>query len=360
MRVLDRVIEPVMEEFHIAGATLGVARAGRLVHAKGYGFADVEAGRHVTPRTFFSLASVTKPVTGVAVLKLVEEGRLGLDDKIMEILRDTGPPPRKSVADPRFYRITVRHLLLYAGGWGRGENYEKQAEQFGEYEESDDGKITEAWRIALTRPLDFDPGSTHHYSNFGFLILRLVLETVTGQAYEPFVKRHVLAPMGIKRMMIEPPDYLPEETRRYQAGGVQPARRNPGNWLSTPAEMTRFLSALDGSRGRPFLNRRIVAEMLAPPPPPIKVNRNGSHVGLGWDVVRPMTGGLAFGKNGGKPGVMAWIEHLPGPIDWAVMFNTSKPKEARQSPAGVVRRRLLEALAEIKAWPEHDLFEIIA
>ncbi len=338
-------VEPLMrrfiEEHRIAGASMAIAYQGQVVSDRGYGFADVATRQPVERETMFSLASVTKSITGVGVLKLVEEGKLDLNARIVNVLRDLHPTRRDRIADPRFREITVHELLFHGGGLqhdiegGHGERGEEQA-----------------YRTLMEKPLLFNPGTEHRYSNAGFIVLRLVIERASGERYEPFIRQHILRPMGIEQMHLEPErGYGPRETRRYLPGGQRPAPRNAGNWLATSGELARFATAVAGSGGRQtFLRPKTMEVMLECPPSLIasgKAKRNGPHVGLGWDSAEVFPNGTyRFSKNGGKPGVEAWLEHLETGIDWALFFNTGAPKEG-PSPLGQARKLMYAEFGRI-------------
>ena len=128
-----------------------------------------------------------------------------------------------------------------------------------------------------------------------------------------------------------------------------------GGWLGSAPDLVRFLTALDGSRGKPFLSEKMTRTMLAPPPPPLKPRENGSYFGLGWDRVRKTEEGFGYAKNGGLHGVSTWIEHLPGGVDWALLVNTSVAH--REVPMmATFETEIPRAIAEVKEWPEIDLF----
>ncbi len=357
---IDQIFEEVMDEHQIAGGTMAIAKDGRLVLARGYGLADVAAGRSVTAETLFSLGSVTKSVSAVAALKLIEEGKLDLEGRLMDLLADIKPGRGQRVADPHFRLITVHHLLYHGSGLAHN-TIRPDTKGAGDEDEGGDDDVIAVYRAAMTRPLDFAPGSEHRYSNVGYLVLRLVIERAAGQPYEPFVRERILKPMGITRMVLETPEPIAGETRRYviRPSGRRPAPHVPHNWLATPTDMVRFLTALTGSRGRRLLSKKTTDLMLAVPPPPIKPGREGRHVGLGWDIVRAVDGDYQFSKNGGKVGVSAWLEHLPGGIDWAFMINTSVgPNAEAKGPTAPreIIRRIDEAALSLRQWPELDLF----
>ncbi len=337
---VDGIMEQLIARFHIAGASLGLFYRGRLMLSRGYGLADVARRRPVEPTTLFSTASVSKPITAVGILKLIEQGKLALDTRVMALLSDLRPLPGQRLADPRFRKITVHDLLFHGGGLPHDARLPGtvKPEEGTESEE----QVQLQYRWLLGQPLKFDPGTQHAYSNAGFVVLRLVVERVVGQEYGSFIKQQVLKPMDITRMRLEEPgDYRPDESLRYNVGGRQPAVRNVANWLATGTSLARFAAAVAGSvGGPPFLGEKVTALMLERPPslnlPP------GPHVGLGWETAQQFPNAYRFSKNGGKPGVQAWLEHLPSGIDFAFLFNTSAPKEGPK-PMGEARKLLYAA-----------------
>jgi CubicO group peptidase (beta-lactamase class C family) len=370
--MVESLVEEILEEHQIAGATLAIAKDGRLVLAKGFGLADVEARKPATAETLFSIASVTKPISAVATLKLVEQGKLKLEARLVEIFADLKPLDGPQAADPRFREITIHQILYHGAGLanavppipGEGKAKKKEAEK----DQDDDGgdfdvtaeKVIKVYRMAMSRPLEFAPGTDHRYSNVGFLLLQLVVERTTGQPYETWVREHILAPMGITRMVMETEAFIPGETRRY---GIGPSglRRLTGhkasNWLATPTDMVRFLTGVSGARGKPILPEKLHKLMLALPPAPIKPGKDGRHVGLGWDAVQLTPEGPRYSKNGGKAGVRAWLEHLPNGVDWAFMLNTGEPPGKGPPAMTELARKGGEALLGVKRWPEADLFK---
>jgi CubicO group peptidase (beta-lactamase class C family) len=375
LKRFDTIMEDLLRKHRVAGAALAIAVDGKLVLARGYGLANVAANEPVRPNHLFCTGSVTKSVTAVAVLHLVEQGKLALDDPMMVVLKDL--KPLGEVVDRRLRKVTVRQLLNHSGGWdertsGRivSQPMLRRARARGIK-----GRVSDAdwYRLALSEQrLDFDPGTECRYHNFGFIILRLVIEQASGQPYEKYVRQEVLAPMGIRRMRLELTDYGPDEVRRYDVGGRKELRggypihpgdtgeeRSGGNWMASAPDLVRFLTALDGSRGKPFLKRKTMAQMLALPPPPFKraLRATDVHFGLGWDVAQRVGQAWRYGKAGGRPGVSAWIEHQPDGVDWAVVFNTSSDKESKQTAVSEARKRIPEAINQVRAWPARDLFK---
>ena len=113
----DRIVARIMRDHDIPGAAVAVVRDGRLIYARGFGVADRESGAPVQPDSLFRIASLSKPTTAVAVLKLVQDGRLELDARVFrDLLAGIEPHPP---ADPRMNEITVRDLLRHSGGFDR-------------------------------------------------------------------------------------------------------------------------------------------------------------------------------------------------------------------------------------------------
>jgi CubicO group peptidase (beta-lactamase class C family) len=193
-----------------------------------------------------------------------------------------------------------------------------------------------------------------------------VVQHVTGQPYQDYVRSQVLAPMDITDMRIEEigPHYFPAEAHRYGPNGVPeyPGGRHPidppaGSWVASATDMAKFLTAIDGSRGQPFLTPAIREEMLGPLPPPLVDRKNGSHFGLGWDAAVREKGGFRYSKNGGVAGIHTFIEHRPDGVDWVVLLNGSGevPEAPKLKALGQIIKRVHEAIARTHHWPERDL-----
>lgn len=297
-----------------------------------------------------------------------------LNARLVDVLDDIRPPDGR-LGDPNFREITVRHVLQHSSGIpnrirvkGNPRRRPEEQEEGEDEDDSADGDSNERGiellRTAMAGQLDFAPGSRRSYSNSAFVIARLVIERASGKAYEPFVIDHILRPMGIMRAIMEKAEAAAEETCRYVLGveGRRPAVRNVANWLFTSSDMVRFLTAVAGTRGQPFLKRPTFRAMVAPPSPPIKPGRGGSHVGLGWDGVVNTPQGPGFSKNGGKPGVSGWAQHRPDGVSWAFMINTNRlgakqaNNEKHPNAARVIRQRVNHELDGQKSWPDVDMF----
>jgi CubicO group peptidase (beta-lactamase class C family) len=369
---IDEIVLESMRRLKIPGASLAIARNGALLLARGYGWADLAAHVPARPETVFALASVSKSLTAVTILKLVEAKRLDLDARAFELLADIAPPSGDRV-DPRIQNITVRHLLYHAGGWDRAKSgdvngfSDRVAKRMNVPLPITPRQLT---RYMLGQPLDFDPGTQSRYSNFGYIVLGLVIEKVAGAPYGQAVREMVITPLGLddtRLNRVHGSGYLPGEAHRYGPKGAEDREAGQllitmasGGWLATSTDMVRFLTALDGSGSGRFLTKKSFHAMTAPPPPPVPARPNGTHAGMGWDQVQKTPRGVTYRKNGGLLGVHSLIVHRDDGLDWALLWNGG-PQAADGAGPGAARfsRAVEDALASIKKWPQGDLFERI-
>ena len=279
---LDTAMLGIMERHGIPGAGFALAKDGKLLLAKGYGWSNVTNASAAQPSTLFGLASLSKPITAVATLKLVEQGKLKLDDPVREILKDIKPPSDVTRIDPRLKEITVRQCLNHSGGWDRvvaGDPCNWEPMICRHYNIKPPLTAHQFLEFMVGQPLQFDPGTDQKYSNIGYIILGEVIARVSGQPYERFATENILKPMGIKRAGLHGFDgkYTPEEAVRCLAGTfiALPAMLLPminaaGGWSASVVDMARFMCNLDGSLGEPVLGAKMRQEMLAPPTDPLK------------------------------------------------------------------------------------------
>src|SRR5678815_4081309 len=118
MGSFEQSVSDVMQKYSIPGGAIAVVRDGKLIYARGFGYADVENKTPVEPDALFRIASVSKPITSAAVMTLVQDGKLKLDDHVAPLIYDLTPAPGATV-DPRWDLITIRNLLDHTGGWDR-------------------------------------------------------------------------------------------------------------------------------------------------------------------------------------------------------------------------------------------------
>lgn len=384
MASFDDTIPALMRQHGIPGGAVAVVRDGKLVYARGFGYADVERGTPVQPDALFRIASVSKPITAVAVMTLVEEGRLSLDDRVAPFIAHLAPAPGATV-DPRWDAITIRHLLNHTGGWDRDrpDGFDPMfrpaiaAAAVGAPAPASAETII---RYMKGLPLDFDPGARHAYSNFGYAILGRVIEQVSGMPYEAYVRARVLQRVGAARTRqgrTRLGDAHAEEVRYYLPGepglgmtaprvssvfpgeGTVPVAYGgfylesgdaSGGWVSSTVDLLRFMTGVDGRADRPdILGAATVATMTGSGP---TVCASGAcYYGAGW-LVRPAQGDANWWHGGSLPGTTSLLVRSYHGFSWVALFN------ARVEPAFSIQLdvALWGALGKVTAFPTHDLF----
>src|SRR5580704_526590 len=198
----DEVAQYVKTEMarqHIPGIALLVSRNGEIVRAQGIGFSNVELQVPVKPETLFQSGSVGKQFTATAIMMLVEEGKIGLDDSITKYFPD---------APANWKPVTVRNLLSHTGGF---TDYPKDFDFRKDYTEDD------LLKIVAGIPLAFPPGTKWSYSNLGYLTLGILIHRVTGKFYGDVLEERIFHPLGMQstRIMSEA-DIIPNRAAGYR------------------------------------------------------------------------------------------------------------------------------------------------
>lgn len=268
---MDLQIERFMGKWSIKGLSLAITRNDSLIYAKGYGMADVEEDRPMTPQNILRLASASKLVTAIAIMRLTEEGSLKLDSKVFGpegILNDTAFT--NAIKDPRLFDITVDHLLQHKGGFGMGDGDPMFNTKDIITAKNLPGPPTneELTEIVLGRRIAFTPGHGFRYSNFGYMLLSLVIERVTGRDYWDYVTEEVLHPAGCYRFRPATNYYADrheDEVRYYGPDTVSVEEWNgsgrmvervyggsnvngllgAGGWCASASDLARLVAATD-------------------------------------------------------------------------------------------------------------------
>jgi CubicO group peptidase (beta-lactamase class C family) len=375
----DRVVTELMTSWGVPGAAVAVVKDGRLVLARGYGWADRAARRPVLPGSLFRIASLSKPITAAAVLELVEAGRLRLGDHPFEILKDLAPRPGARV-HPDLRKITVENLLTHSGGWDSTASFDPMfrsreiAAAMGVPTPAGPAAIV---RYMLDQPLQFAPGSRYAYSNFGYCVLGRMIEKITGERYGAYVAAHVLRPAGAACMRLgrtRLADAAPGEVRYYGFPGIGLARsvfpggpaRVPwpyggwsieamdshGGWLASAVDLARFLTAVDGRSRRQILQPPTIQRMVARPAPPLWVGTD-TWYGMGWQV-RPADGGTNWWHMGSLDGITTLMVRAANGLEWVVLLNF-RAKDSDQLGSDL-DAAMWRAVGEVESWPGGDLF----
>ena len=250
---LDNYLTSVMANFNVPGITVAIVKNDKLVYTNAYGYAIKETNQKTTNDNLFRIASVSKTITAITILKLAQEGLLNLNQTVFGtngiLVNDYGVPPAGSNKD----KITIQNLLDHKSGWTdipadpMTQNLNWDFTQL----------ITD---MVLNRPLTYYPGDTSIYLNFGYCVLGRIIEKVTGQSYEQYVQDSILALCGISQMRIGGntlADRYPNEVEYYSSNAYSPY--GPGftrldacaGWIASATDLARYISRIDREPYRP-------------------------------------------------------------------------------------------------------------
>jgi len=378
---LDRLMTSFLADHAAPGAALAVARRGRLVFSRGFGFADLDRKTPVRPTSLFRIASVSKPLTAVAVLQLVDAGKVRLDDPVMRYVTLRPHLAAGAEADPRLKDVTVRHCLNHTGGWDRdrsGDPIGIPARIAAALGGTPPVSAADVVRYTLGLRLDSAPGERFAYSNVGYLLLGRVIEAAGGMPYERYVKERVLAPVGVTTTQLGRalPENRPADEVRYydakrttgvclyppRAGERVPFPDGAGNvegyeahggWVASAVDLVRFASAFDDPARSPLLSAASVRAMWDRPAGLAGHDADGkpkpAYYGLGWNA-RPGDAGATAWHSGLISGTSTLLARRPDGFSWAVLFNTDRGTDGRVL-SGVIDPLVHRAVAGVTAWP---------
>lgn len=294
VQVIQGKIESEKRQGRVNGAVLAAGDDGVVVRMAG-GMADEAAGVPNTPETRFCIGSMGKMFTAVAVMQMVEAGRMQLDAPIRLYIPDY---PNAAVAD----QVTVRHLLTHTGGTG---------DIFGPEYDGHEGASAEPGdliRLYGGRDLAFDPGARWAYSNYGFVLLGRVLEIVRGRPYATLLDEQIFArcAMAATSLRFDHARSTAVAFTGARATGLKalaPYVGLPaGGGYSTVDDLQAFVGALKGGR---LVKRETLKAMTDP-----QVAAGTSHWGLGF-AIRERNGLRCFGHGGSAPGISGELAVFP-------------------------------------------------
>lgn len=328
-------MQKFVDEGEIAGAVTVVGRSTGILNLDAAGFQNLESKKPMPKDALFRIASMTKPITSVGVMILVDEGKLKIEDPVEKYLpefkgqmliakRDKDTITLKKPAHP----ITIKNLLTHTSGLqsmgtgGLANLYTKR-----------DRTLAEAALYFSQRPLEFEPGSKWSYCNSGIDTLGRLIEVASGMSYEAFLQKRIFEPLGMADTTFYPtaaqleratPIYGKKNGKLFVAPNdlidLPPGAKHPipaGGLYSTGADLAKFYQMMLG-RGE-LAKTRILSEESVKAMTSIQIGdlragfAPGMSFGLGWGVVREpqgVTGSLSAGSfgHGGAFGTQGWLD----------------------------------------------------
>ncbi len=294
---VDDFVSDYLRRKQIPGCALMVRYNGEVVLCQGYGVANLEHGVRVMPQTVFQSGSMAKQFTATAVMMLVEQRKLSLDDPIAKYL---GVPKTWS-------GITVRHLLTHTSGLG---DYPESFSLQKDYTED------ELLKMIKAQPLGFAPGEKWNYSNLGYVALGILIHKVTGEFYGDLLKKNVFDPLGMNQTrVISEADIIPNRAAGYRlVEGVLKNQKWVAPSVNTTADGSLYFTIEDLARwdkaleARKFLSQASYEQMWSP----VKLNNgNTAPYGFGWRIAKTDSGHQMQEHGGAWQGFASYIARYP-------------------------------------------------
>lgn len=336
----DSIMERYLKRWEINGAQLAISRGDSLIYTHGYGWADKERGVQMEPSMIMRIASVSKLVTAIGVMRLCEMGKLRLSEHVFGaqgVLNDTAYTNR--IKDKRIFDITIEQLLRHRAGFNNyaGDPMFSTRYIMMQNHLTTPPDNTTLLKIVLKRRLGYTPGTSSCYSNFGYTLLSMIIARRSGMSYEQFIQKNVLQPAGCFDFHIAGNYYADRrqnETKYYMHQGSTPVYEynnsgrqvekcygendiprllGAGAWCASAAELCRLIAAVDLHPGKPdILSKQSILAMTTE-----AVDHGFS---LGWNFTpknRPWT------RTGTLSGTSALVIRYPDNQCWVLLTNTS-------------------------------------
>jgi CubicO group peptidase (beta-lactamase class C family) len=317
-------VDKALADHQVSGAVTLVASPDAVLHLAADGKSDLAANRDVQADDIFWIASMTKPVTGAAIMILADEGKLSIDDPVAKHLPEFAG---LKLADGKPANITIRHLLTHTSGMGDISGDEARACK----------TLADTIPLYVSKPVAFEPGSKWAYCQSSINTAGRIVEVLSGLPFEQFLQERLFGPLGMKDTTFYlSEEQLPRLAKSYTRSDEGKLEESP-NWIllgKTPTSRDRFPAAngglfstapdyarfcqmilnegqLDGQR---ILSAEGVRTMTTPQAGDVKTGFTpGNTWGLGWCVVREpqgASGALSSGSfgHGGAFGTQAWID----------------------------------------------------
>ncbi len=310
--------------------SIAIAQDGQVIHTFASGYTEPTSTGYddlATPDSRFRIASNSKTITSIAVLQLVEAGKLGLDDPVLQRLADR---LGVGLASEQMKQVTVRQLLMHRSGF---------SERFEVFFRGGAYSCEEAARRGLTEGLSHGPGQSE-YSNMNYCLLGLLIEDVTQLSYERVVDEQLLKPLGITGMRTARTHDVQPGDVRHVSGDLRDymeALGGAGAWIATASDLVKIIDSLDPSKpGWHPLSPEMAMQMYAPPAG--SAGNWGQWYGLGlrcW-------GDGSWGHTGTVESSRSMMLHRPDGITWAVVAAGNTPYETDD-----LRRHVEAAFAAI-------------
>ncbi|WKK74262.2 serine hydrolase domain-containing protein [Marivirga salinae] len=332
----DKDIDKFLNRWDIKGASVAVMKDNRLIYSKGYGYANIESKEKANTKHLFRIASASKLITAITIMKMVDDGLLDLQENVFGsegILSDF-----EEMKDDNHKKIKVGHLLNHNGGWSwRDGDFMFQAAKIKRIMELEgpptDDDIIEF--VLKHRRLRYKPGTQYAYSNYGYMLLGKIIEYKSGKSYERYVNEHILEPNGIYGMRIADNyewERKPFEVHYYNHPGAYQFQSFDGNfesvkkpyggsdiktlgaaggWIASASQLAKIVSLIDP--------KNTSYQLLSKESQELMVSGKSYKDAYGWKGAR----GENWWRTGTLAGSACFIYRKDNGYSYAVVLNSS-------------------------------------
>lgn len=375
--LIDSTVTNFQNKWKIPGLSVAIAKDGKLIYAKGFGYADTLKKEPVTTNSLFRIASCSKTITALGIMKLVEDKKVGLDDMVFGgtgILNDS---IYKNITDSSIYKITVKNLLQQTIGWPDVDIIGGNEASYALHLPLPAGS-KENIKYILLQKHEFAPSTKYSYSNFNYLFLGEIVKKVSGKNYEDFIQTEILNPIGVYTTLPAKSKIEGRTTNEviyydYNGGKSLSAfdtteivpqsysnnmapKLPAGGWISRPIDMIKLVLAFDGlDKPVDLLNKETINIMTTPP------NDIKSKYAMGVKIADNMwfhTGALTWGT------FAMWFKtdnNICFAITCNTLPNTGENDEEKLETLGLFYKDVLSAFSseirKITKYPDINLFE---
>ena len=383
----DAQVQSLLSTFNIPGASFALSRQGKLVYDRAFGNANLAGTEPVQPYHRFRLASLSKPITGVAAMAAVQQGLFSLDDHPFGaggLLADHPYLGDVVYTDQRLDQITIRQLLQHTAGWDRDINCFPAPTTPYTFNQpgcdpivvplhvtqtlGETGVITKEMlvRFLMEGGLDHNPGSTYAYSNIGYLVVGICIEVASGMSYESYVQE-LFAPAGVCDLQVGNTllqDKLEREVEYrgeggsslsfYGTGTMVPweygayninAMDAHGGWICSARDLVKLISVVDGFATVPDLLPAAQINAMTTP------SAQNSNYALGWQV----NGANNWWHTGALDGTATMLVRSWNGYNWALLLNKRLTNAQANAFWNAVDALGWNCISATSTWPTHDL-----
>ena len=346
LTAFDEAMKRFVHSRNIPAAVICVSRNGSVVLERAYGYQDAAQTVPLKTSALFRTASLAKPITAAAIHRLAAAGRLSLTNRVFNVGQPGGGLLQIApfgTPDTRLRNITVQHLLDHKGGWDRAISGDPMFQSIAiatALNVPAPPSQTDTVRYMMGRPLDFTPGATNQYSNFGYLLLGLIIERATGEDYITYIQRELFGPNGAAAAEVELGRSLAANRNSREPWYSDPSTDknvfNPSQTVPSP-DGGFYLEAMEAHGGMIHTARSYVQFM------------HGY-----WLSGQPRSGnGQEWWFYGSLPGTYTLARQRTDGVNIAVFFNQRQNDEYN-----VIKDVVDGAAASITSWPETDMVKL--